>query len=410
MHAERSVRGWVGCHPWASSTLLAAAVLVGSAIARRGPDEPPLPQPSAGGWVLVVLSCAALVVRLRWPVRVWAATLALCVLATVVDGGIGRAVPAVLVAVYTVAAWRPLPVALGAALGSVTAFLVASVAVSSGPVFSEGAYAVAAFVGMVCAIGIAVRSQRAVVAAAQERAHTAELTREEEAQRRVVEERLRIARELHDVVAHHISVVNVQAGVARHLLVSDVAAADAALGTVRESAALVLREMGSVIGLLRTTEEPAGTEPTPGADHIDRLVADGRRAGLDVAVAVNGTPRTLAPVADLAAYRLVQEALTNARRHGAGQVRLTLDWTPGGLVVDVRNRVRPEDAGARGPSGTVGGHGLVGMRERVTAAGGRLDVGRDDDTFTVRATLPYGEPQGAPSVAQVPDVLPGRKT
>ena len=387
---DERVRTWLGCHPALSSVLVAVLVLVASVTGGPGPDEEPLPDPSVAGWALVVLGCILLVLRLRWPVGVWVGTLATSTAATLLDGGLGRSVPAVLVAVYTVAAWRPWRTAIGTALASALVLGSAGM-IASGIVLDDGVYALVGFGGTFCATGIAVRNQRAVVAAAQERARIAEQTREEEAQRRVTEERMRIARELHDVVAHHISVVNVQAGLARHLLPTDPAAADAALANVRDAAALVLRETGSILGLLRTTEDAAGTEPAPGADRLDALVAESRQAGLDVEWSQRGTSRPLAPAADLAAYRIAQEALTNARRHGTGRARLVVSWTDGGLVIEVRNPL-PDN---RSQAPASGGHGLVGMRERVTAAGGRLDVGASGGSFAVRAELPYAVPVGA---------------
>lgn len=399
VRADERVRAWLGCHPGLSSVLVAVLVLVAAAAGgpRAGQDQPPV-EPSAAGWVLVVLGCALLVLRLERPVEVWLGTLTLATAQTVLDGGIGRSVPAVLVALYTVAAWRPWRTGIGAALVSAAVLGAAGIA-ASGFVLDDRVYALAGFGGTFCATGIAVRNQRAVVTAAQERARIAEQTREDEAQRRVAEERMRIARELHDVVAHHISVVNVQAGVARHLLATDPAAADAALGNVREAAALVLRETGSILGLLRTSEDAAGTEPAPGADRLETLVAESRRAGLDVEWTVSGAPRPLAPAADLAAYRVAQEALTNARRHGAGRARLVVAWTDGGLVLEVLNPL-PENGSA---ATATGGLGLVGMRERVMAAGGRLDVGPSGAAFAVRAELPYDVP--VPAAPPAPPAL-----
>ena len=395
VRADVHVRTWLGRYPTVASALLAALVLLVAATGGPRSGEAPLPDPSGVGWVLVVAGCALLVLRLRRPVEVWVGTLVLATAATVVDGGIGRSVPAVLVAVYTIAAWRPWRQAVGAALLSTVVIGAAGIG-ASGFVIDDRTYAIVGFGGMFCATGIAVRNQRAVVSAAHERARIAEQTREEEAQRRVTEERMRIARELHDVVAHHISVVNVQAGVARHLIGTDPAAADAALANVREAAALVLRETGSILGLLRTTEDAAGTEPAPGVDRLDALVAESRQAGLELEWSQQGTPRPLAPAADLAAYRIAQEALTNARRHGTGRARLVVSWTAGGLVVEVQNPV--SDKGSAGPAGRpAGGHGLVGMRERVAAAGGRIDAGPSGGGFAVRAELPYDVPVGAPA-------------
>ena len=390
VRADERVRTWLGCHPGPSSVLVAALVLLVSVTGGPRSGEQGPVATSTAGWVLVVAACALLVVRVRWPVAVWLGTLTLATAQTVLDGGIGRTVPALLVALYTVCAWRPWRTAIGSALVSALVLGAAGV-VAAGFVVDTGVYALLGFGGTFCATGIAMRNQRAVVAAAQERARIAEQTREEEAQRRVAEERMRIARELHDVVAHHISVVNVQAGVARHLLATDLPAADAALANVREAAALVLRETGSILGLLRTSDDGTAVEPAPGIDGLGRLVEGSRRAGLTVEWTVSGAPRPLAPAADLAAYRLVQEALTNAQRHGTGRAVLLVDWSGPGLLLQVSNPVRDEPPSTPG-AGRPGGHGLVGMRERVSAAGGRLDVGRSGESFTVRAELPADLP------------------
>jgi signal transduction histidine kinase len=309
-----------------------------------------------------------------------------------VEQGLTQSVLAQMVALYTVASMRPWRVAVAAALATAGVLATAAWLIVSVPVATDSTYALLALGGMTVAIGIAVRGQRAVIAAAEDRARIAEQTREDEAQRRVTEERLRIARELHDVVAHHISVINVQAGVARHLLRSDPDAADAALGHVRESSQVVLAEMGTILGLLRTPEDPAATQPAPSLGDVETLVDAVRRSGLEVSWSVSGSPATLGPGTELAAYRLVQESLTNARRHGTGRVELAIRYEPTRVTIDVVNALPP---GAPVSPQPYAGHGLVGMRERVAAAGGSLEAGPSHDgTFRVSAALPV-EPAAA---------------
>ena len=221
----------------------------------------------------------------------------------------------------------------------------------------------------------------------EERAERAERTLEEEARRQVVEERLRIARELHDVVAHHIAVINVQAGVATHTLRDDPAGAEAALVHVRQGGRSVLDELAGILSVLRQPgDQPASIEPLPTLDQLDQLVATFTAVGLDVEWRTSGAHRPISPTLALAAYRIIQESLTNAHRHGRGsRARLRLDYHPDTLRIEVTNdtatnndehRVRP-------------GHGITGMRERVTATGGTFDAGRmPDGRFRVRATLP----------------------
>ena len=256
----------------------------------------------------------------------------------------------------------------------------------------DAAYALVAVLAAASAIGIARRARRQVLLDAEERALYAERTREDEARRRVTEERLRIARELHDVLAHHISVINVQSGVAQHLLATDPAQAEEAIRHVREASQVAMGEMSTVLGLLRAPDESSATQPAPGLGQADALVESVRRAGLPVTWRVTGTARPLAPVTDLAAYRVVQESLTNAGKYGRGAAEVRVDYRDDVVVLDVTNRVN----GANPTAGA--GLGLLGMRERVTAVGGSLQTGEKDGRFLVHAELPA--PQRAIAVEE----------
>jgi signal transduction histidine kinase len=346
-------------------------------------DERP---PDALTVALLVGSAAALVFRRGHPLRVWAVALLAGVLAVLHSGeGAELGLPTFL-ALYTVGTRAPVRSTVLATAGTGAAYAVA-LAVGTGTWLDEHgespALSFLALGGAAAAVGVAVRSQRAALESAEARARQAELTREEEAERRVTDERLRIARELHDVVAHHISVINVQAGVARHLLDSRPEQARTALGLVREASKTVLSEMSAVVGLLRTEDEDVLTEPAPGLAAIGALVASSRRAGLDLTCTVTGEPYELPPIPDLTAYRVVQESLTNAVKYGTGTADLVIDYRPEALCVQVRNPVgdRPGTPG--------GGHGLIGMRERVDAVRGRLAAGPGaGGVFTVRAEIP----------------------
>jgi signal transduction histidine kinase len=234
------------------------------------------------------------------------------------------------------------------------------------------------------AIGDARRSRRAYIAEVENRARRAEETREEEARRRVAEERLRIARELHDVVAHHIAVINVQAGAAAHVLESRPEAVGPALVHIRRAADTVMQELASVVGVLRGVDEvDAATEPTRGLARLSELLDAFAAAGLRVEHRRRGMARELPAVVDLAAYRIVQESLTNAQKYGTGKATLTVTYTLEAVVVEVSNQVDPRV----GSSGS--GYGLVGMRERAAAAGGTVEAGlAPDGRFVVRAELP----------------------
>ena len=236
---------------------------------------------------------------------------------------------------------------------------------------------------------------------AERRAEEAERTRDEAAQRRAMEERLRIARELHDSLTHSISVIQVQAGVAVHLARKRGEDVPPALLAIQEAGADAVRELRATLDVLRSEEDGDGS----GLSQLDSLVARARAAGLPVTVTVTGAKRPLPPEVDQAAYRIVQEALTNVSRHaGRACVTVHLHYAPETLSVHVDDDgegpdnspvISPEistvtSSGAR-PSGP--GLGLVGMRERVSALGGQLHAGpRDGGGFQVRAELPARAP------------------
>jgi signal transduction histidine kinase len=223
----------------------------------------------------------------------------------------------------------------------------------------------------------------------EQRAEEAERSRDEAAQRRAMEERLRIARELHDSLTHSISVIQVQAGVAVHLARKRGEDVPPALQAIQEAGADAVRELRATLGVLRSEEDGDGS----GLCQLDSLVARVRAAGLTVTVTVTGAQRPLPPQADQAAYRIVQEALTNVSRHaGAASASVHLHYGPGTLSIQVDDdgtgTVPGTDARPSGP-----GLGLVGMRERVSALGGRLQAGpQDGGGFQVHAELPARAP------------------
>ncbi len=216
---------------------------------------------------------------------------------------------------------------------------------------------------------------------AERRAEEAVRTRDEAAQRRAMEERLRIARELHDSLTHSISVIQVQAGVAEHLARKRGEEVPPALQAIHEAGADAARELRATLSVLRSTQDGDRS----GLCQLESLVARARAAGLPVTVTVTGAERPLPPDVDRAAYRIVQEALTNVSRHaGRAHASVCLRYTPEALTVQVN------DDGTGGGARPVGsGLGLVGMRERVSALGGRLHAGpQDGGGFRVHAELP----------------------
>lgn len=344
------------------------------------------------GWdsnALVALACLGLVWRRQWPVPVWLGILALTAADTVLTDLPTRCLAALLVAVYTVASVTTRRTALVVAAATAVTLIIPTLTVTGGSIGSDATYALAAFSALAAAVGDSVRNQRAAVASALARAEAAEASREEEARRRVAEERLRIARELHDAVAHHVSVINVQAGVASHLLETDPQGARTALVHVRAASQEVIEEMRVMVGLLRTEGNAQLVEPpTPGLTEVPGLVARMRAAGLDVELDDRVGQRDLPTTIGLTAYRVIQEALTNAGRYGTGTARVVIQEVGPTLHVEVSNPSASRTSGEGVPDATTG-HGLVGMRERVAAAGGTLTV-TPGAVFHVRADLPLG--------------------
>ena len=232
------------------------------------------------------------------------------------------------------------------------------------------------------AIGIAdaIRSWRQYKESADAQVRAAVLAAEAQTRQQVSEERLTIARELHDLLAHNLSVMNVQTGAALHLLRSDPDQAEASLTAARDAGRSVLDELRELLSVLRDHDD-APTASLPSVDQLDALVETMRTAGLNITWTRTGSPTSLAPAVSLAAYRIAQEGLTNAAKHGTGSAELATSWGNGGLTIQIANTAVPaRDVGA--------GHGLVGMRERATANGGRLTVEPGDDRFVVTAWLP----------------------
>lgn len=221
-----------------------------------------------------------------------------------------------------------------------------------------------------------------------ERAAERRLRRREESLRRVGEERLRIARELHDVLAHNVSLINVQAGVALHLLDEHPEKAGPALAAIKGASAETLREMRSVLGDLRQGDEHAPRSPAPGMSRLDELVRRMGAVGLDVNVAIEGAEPALPAAVDLAAYRVLQEALTNVVRHSEGAVaEVRVQYREDDLEIEVSN-----DERGSAPDSIVEGNGIIGMRERALGLGGELRVGHEPDgRFAVKLRLPLEE-------------------
>jgi signal transduction histidine kinase len=366
----------------AVAATLFAVTLVSTA---AGP-EPARGRLGAAAVALAAITCGALVVRRKWPFPVLVvSTMAAEAYMAPLQGRQGSLVLAApLLALYTVAEHTGRRRAL--LVGGLLVLAVGTCHTLGKPAAPLGAenLALAALGGLAVAAGDASRHRRAYLAEVEERARRAESDREREARRRVTEERLRIARDLHDRVGHQLALINVQAGVAGHVLESRPAQARQSLAHVRKASRSALDELRDTIGLLRLPgQQEAPTEPTVGLAALDELVASFRRSGLTVDEQVDGVVRPLTPAADVTAYRVIQESLTNACKHaGTPFARLRLDFQPAVLGITVDND-------CAGRPALDSGHGLVGMSERVAALGGDLRAGPGPGGgFRVAVTLP----------------------
>lgn len=233
------------------------------------------------------------------------------------------------------------------------------------------------------AVGLVQDARRRIVQDAVDRADRAEALRDAEARRAVAEERLRIARELHDVLAHEIAVIGVQNGLAEYVLDDDPEAARAALTTARAASSTALTELATMLRLLRRTDDDAFTAPAPSLRQFEALFTDLRRTGLVVEAQVDEPLPDLPPVVDLAAYRVLQEGLTNAYKHGSGRATVAVRAEAASVAISIRNAT--DDTASGIPSA---GIGLRGMRERVEGVGGTLTVSTSPNTFALEAVLP----------------------
>jgi signal transduction histidine kinase len=336
--------------------------------------------------VAAVLACAALAFRRAAPLPAAVAALAAWPLASLVQPVPvvfwGAFVPMV-VAVFSVARHgRGREPVYGALAGAATLlFMDLRVEELQEPgeiVFHWMIFTLAWTLGR----GLQVAERRA--AESLRRAIDAEVAAAEQAMAAVVEERTRIARELHDVVAHSVSMMVVQAGAAEQVVGEDDEHVRRTLATIRATGTEALGEMRRVVAMLRESDEAGALAPQPGVDQFESLVEEARATGLDVTLRVSGTRRNLPAGLDLAAYRIVQEALTNVRRHAtASTAEVNVGYADDKLILEVL------DDGVGGDPGQSSGHGLIGMRERTALYGGRVDVGpRPEGGFRVHAELP----------------------
>ncbi|RPF35305.1 MULTISPECIES: sensor histidine kinase [unclassified Streptomyces] len=372
--------------------LFGISLLSGTASsAVRGTDSPALIVPIA------FLLCLVIALRRRMPEKMLLLTIGLGVAQLVLNVQTMAADFAMLVIVYTVAATSPRWASwLALAVGLCAAPMAQMRWPLDGSALGNAAKAVFLTVPFALAwvLGDSIRTRRAYFAQLEERAARLEKEREAQSKVAVAAERARIARELHDVVAHNVSVMVVQADGAAYVLDAAPDQAKKALETISSTGRQALAEMRRLLGVLRTGEHQEVGEyvPQPDVDQIDELIEQCRTSGLPVDFKVEGTPRPLPSGVELTAYRIVQEALTNTRKHGGpnagASVRLVYFDDGLGLLVEDDGKGAPhelyEEGGADGQ-----GHGLIGMRERVGMVGGTLDAGpRPGGGFRISALLP----------------------
>jgi signal transduction histidine kinase len=332
----------------------------------------PVPHPTAA-LLLVAVACLVLAWRRRRPVAVLAVSSVAVAVYSLLGYVNGAALIAPILALYAVAAQVSVRRAAVAAVATLVLLMAATAANNPFGHISGGGFDI--LPGMVAAAlfaGIAVANRRAYVASIQVRA-------EQDARQRVDEERLRIARELHDVVAHTMATINVQAGVAAHVLSTRPEAAAESLQAIKTASKEGLRELRAILNVLRQADEADPTQPVPRTAELETLIAGARQAGLATTFTVTGAPVSLPAAVDLAAYRIVQESLTNAIRHaGPATASVSLSYHDGELRIDVTDTGHGQPADGAGRSGAAamnGGHGLAGMRERAAAVGGTIETG-----------------------------------
>jgi signal transduction histidine kinase len=358
-----------------------------------------------GGWLLAIVAAVAMVVplvfRRRHPTGAFIAAAAIGALQVVLVKRPVASDVSILVLLYTLAAYRPRRISLS---GLAVCLAGATVAIarwapdrvlSNPALLSEVFLFFAVPTVLAWVLGDSVRYRRGYYQALEERAARLERERDAQAQIAAAAERARIAREMHDVIAHNVSVMVVQADGAAFALDAQPERAREALGAISRTGRQALIEMRRLLGVLRTADDAAELAPQPGISQVGDLLEQARGSGLPVAFTVEGLPRELPPGADLAAYRVIQESLTNTRKHGgpAASASVTVRYCEDGLMLCIADDGRGAAAVAE-----PGGHGLTGMRERVELYGGTVRSGpRPGGGYQVTATLPFTEPAALPA-------------
>jgi signal transduction histidine kinase len=406
-------RAWLGLPILAQDALLAVFITVmqvqGTLARDPTATTPARPLTEYGnlGYALLIVSGLVVAGRRRWPLPVFLTTGLASLVYYGLDFRDGPGWLGLFVALYTLTAYgdgRRSLVTAGAGIIALTVgWLVASSDIEPKAAIGWVFFRIGASV-MSAALGESARTRRFIASEAQERAERAERSREEEARARVDAERLRIAREVHDTVAHAIAIINVQSGVTAHVLDKRPEQAREALVTIEQTSSRALREMRAILGVLRDTDNER--TPHPGLEQIDELTAQARDAGLDIKLEASSPPASLPSAVGSAAYRILQESITNVIRHvGPTLVTVALDYGIDALNVCVTDEGRrhamgdgrtgphvlaKQASGNRGGSPAEPGRGILGMRERCQLLGGDLTArSLPGGGFEVNARLPF---------------------
>jgi signal transduction histidine kinase len=355
-------------------------------------------EPGALLVVTALVTCAPIAIRRRTPLVALVIS-SLGILVHILVGWPEGSLPlAVLFLTYTVGAWCTLRKAVAGLAVVSTTIVVLGFSDSPG-LDAVGVFTLLAQFTAAWAIGVALRNRRAATEALVREADKRAEAERQSAARALAEERLGIAHELHDVVAHSMSVIAVQAGVGAHVLDERPEQAKAALEAISATSRGTLTEMRRLLGVLRDSEGARSQAPAPGLGDLPRLVDDVRAVGVPATLHVEGTADGVHAGIELSAYRVVQEALTNVLKHAGKPTRIdvTVRHLPGSLTVEVTDdgrglAARSSNGGAADAPADGSGHGLIGMRERVELWGGELSVGpAPGGGYRVKALLPYGD-------------------
>jgi signal transduction histidine kinase len=369
---------------------IAAAVALGITIAIAAQQGSEAKDAHAGAYLLGIAIAVPLLVRRRWPLAVFLVSTLLVIAYHALHYPEIRSAAPLAVALYTAARaghLRAVVVVSAAVAFAGLAWLTLGKGESLASALGTQRLVEILLVATLLLLAEALRTREAWMAEVAERLRRTEAEREREAEWRLEQERLRIARELHDVLAHTIAVIGVQAGVAAEVLADAPGEARAALRTIREKSREATGEVRAALDVLREPEGYAPRAPAPGLAQLDELV-DAAADELQVGLSVDGNPRPLPAAVDLTAYRIVQESLTNVIRHAqAREATVSIRYETDAVVVEVEDDGRGSTNGAAGTDG----HGLAGMRERAAVLGGRLEAGPAGNAGTgyrVRAWLP----------------------